>query len=97
MHTGGTQKALDEAFRVLVPGGEAIVMLYHKNSLQYRFYVQILGRKFDDGAPIASFIRGLKWISSAGCSSLPNGRLTIFFGRMYPAWERSCRRNSRSY
>lgn len=55
MHTGGIQKALDEAYRVLAPGGEAILMLYHKNSLQFRFYVQMLGRKFDDGAPISEF------------------------------------------
>ncbi len=29
-HTPGTQKAVNEVFRVLKPGGNAIVMLYHK-------------------------------------------------------------------
>ncbi|MBI2620463.1 MAG: class I SAM-dependent methyltransferase, partial [Ignavibacteriales bacterium] len=32
-HTPHTQKAIDEIYRVLKPGGEAIVMLYHKMSL----------------------------------------------------------------
>ena len=32
-HTPNTQKAVDEVYRVLKPGGEAIVMLYHRNSI----------------------------------------------------------------
>jgi ubiquinone/menaquinone biosynthesis C-methylase UbiE len=32
-HTPDTQKAIDEIFRVLKPGGRIVVMLYHKNSL----------------------------------------------------------------
>jgi len=31
-HTPDTQKAIDEAYRVLKPGGEIILMLYHKHS-----------------------------------------------------------------
>ncbi|MCL5038019.1 MAG: class I SAM-dependent methyltransferase [Chloroflexi bacterium] len=34
-HTPNTQKAIDEVHRVLKPGGEAIVMLYYKNSIHY--------------------------------------------------------------
>jgi ubiquinone/menaquinone biosynthesis C-methylase UbiE len=34
-HTPNTQKAIDEIFRVLKPGGGAYIMLYHKNSLNY--------------------------------------------------------------
>lgn len=55
MHTGDTQKGIDEAFRVLKPGGQAILMLYQKNSLLYRLYVQLMGRKFDDDAPFVDF------------------------------------------
>ncbi|MFN3393547.1 MAG: class I SAM-dependent methyltransferase, partial [Candidatus Thermochlorobacter sp.] len=32
-HTPNTQKAIDEVYRVLKPGGEIIIMLYHKHSL----------------------------------------------------------------
>ncbi len=32
-HTPDTQKAIDEVFRVLKPGGEAVIMLYHKHSI----------------------------------------------------------------
>ena len=31
-HTPNTQKAIDEVYRVLKPGGEAVIMLYHKYS-----------------------------------------------------------------
>lgn len=34
-HTPGIQNAISEVYRVLEPGGEAIVMLYHKNFLTY--------------------------------------------------------------
>jgi len=39
-HTPDTQRAIDEAHRVLRPGGTAMVMLYHKNS--YNYYINIM-------------------------------------------------------
>ncbi|GAB1430609.1 hypothetical protein MASR2M18_14420 [Ignavibacteria bacterium] len=36
-HTPDTQKAADEIYRVLKPGGKAIIGLYHKNSAFYYF------------------------------------------------------------
>ena len=39
-HTPNTQRAIDEVYRVLKPGGQAIVMLYHKHSFNY--YVRIM-------------------------------------------------------
>ncbi len=36
-HTHDTQRAIDEAFRVLRPGGRAVIMLYCKSSLHYWF------------------------------------------------------------
>ena len=39
-HTPDTQKAINEAHRVLKPGGTAMVMLYHKSS--YNYWVNIM-------------------------------------------------------
>lgn len=39
-HTPDTQKAVDEAYRVLKPGGRAKIILYHRDSLHYN--VEIL-------------------------------------------------------
>jgi ubiquinone/menaquinone biosynthesis C-methylase UbiE len=56
-HTPDTPKAIQEVYRVLKPGGEAIIMLYHKNSLHvyagvpYHFLTGLLEGKlrgYDD-------------------------------------------------
>lgn len=39
-HTPNTQAAIDQAYRVLRPGGRAIIMLYHKHSFNY--FVRIM-------------------------------------------------------
>lgn len=39
-HTPNTQVAIDEVWRVLKPGGKAIIMLYHRHSFNY--YVRIM-------------------------------------------------------
>jgi len=43
-HTPDTQRAIDEVHRVLKPGGRAMVMLYHKNSYNYRVNIMMLRR-----------------------------------------------------
>ena len=40
-HTPVPQRAIDEVYRVLKPGGKAVIMLYHKNSFNY--YIRIMG------------------------------------------------------
>lgn len=40
-HTPDTQRAIDEVFRVLRPGGVAKVMLYHRRSLYYWFVIML--------------------------------------------------------
>ncbi len=43
-HTPDTARAVHEIHRVLRPGGQAIVMLYHRNSYNYRVNIRLLRR-----------------------------------------------------
>jgi SAM-dependent methyltransferase len=43
-HLPATQRAIDEFRRVLRPGGTAIVMVYHRASLNFRFSIMIVRR-----------------------------------------------------
>src|SRR5262249_53001175 len=43
-HTPDTQRAIDEAHRVLRPGGTAMVMLYHRSSYNYHVNIMLLRR-----------------------------------------------------
>jgi ubiquinone/menaquinone biosynthesis C-methylase UbiE len=51
-HTPDTQRAINEAHRVLKPGGRAMVMLYHRNSYNYRVNIMMLRRM---GARLLAF------------------------------------------
>ena len=43
-HTPDTLRAVDEVHRVLKPNGRAVVMLYHRNSYNYRVNIGVLRR-----------------------------------------------------
>lgn len=43
-HVPDTQAAVDEFHRVLRPGGTALVMVYHRNSLNYFFNIMVVRR-----------------------------------------------------
>lgn len=43
-HVPDTQRAIDEMFRVLRPGGKAIVMIYHRASLNYHVNIMLIRR-----------------------------------------------------
>jgi len=58
-HTPETGKAIKEAHRVLRPGGRAVVMLYHRNSYNYRVNISILRRL---GAHLLRWDAGVKLV-----------------------------------
>jgi SAM-dependent methyltransferase len=43
-HIEDTQAAIDEYWRVLRPGGQALVMVYHRNSINYRISIMAIRR-----------------------------------------------------
>lgn len=56
-HTPDTPRAVGEVRRVLRPGGRAVVMLYHRDSYNYRVNIRVLRRA---GAHLLKFEPGLK-------------------------------------
>lgn len=58
-HTPDTERAVREVHRVLRPGGRAVVMLYHRNSYNYRVNIRVLRRA---GAHLLKFGPGLKLV-----------------------------------
>jgi ubiquinone/menaquinone biosynthesis C-methylase UbiE len=56
-HTLDTAKAIREVYRVLKPGGEAVIMLYAKHSFQY-WINSVLGHGILKG----DFLRGSSWL-----------------------------------
>lgn len=58
-HTPDIAKAIREVHRVLRPGGRAIVMLYHRNSYNYRVNISLLRRV---GAQLLQWDSGVKLV-----------------------------------
>ncbi len=58
-HTPDTERAVREVHRVLRPGGRAVVMLYHRDSYNYRINIRVLRRA---GAHLLKFEPGLKLV-----------------------------------
>jgi SAM-dependent methyltransferase len=69
-HTPDTVKSVAEVHRVLKPGGRAVVMLYHRNSYNYRINIGILRRI---GARLLRYGWGLRlahWLTGEPIESL---------------------------
>ncbi len=65
-HTPNTQKTIDEIYRVLKPGGDAVVMLYAKWSFHYLVYLLfargiLLGARFRYGTSWLGHATELAW------------------------------------
>jgi SAM-dependent methyltransferase len=58
-HTPETEKAIREIHRVLRPGGRAVVMLYHRDSYNYRVNISVLRRA---GAQLLRWEPGVKLV-----------------------------------
>jgi SAM-dependent methyltransferase len=59
-HTPDTARAVREVHRVLKPGGRAVVMLYHRDSYNYRVGIRVLRRA---GARLLKSESGMKLIN----------------------------------
>jgi ubiquinone/menaquinone biosynthesis C-methylase UbiE len=59
-HTPETEKAIHEIHRVLRPGGRALVMLYHRDSYNYRLNISVLRRA---GASLLRWEPGIKLVN----------------------------------
>ena len=58
-HTPDTAAAVQEIHRVLRPGGRAVVMLYHRNSYNYRINISLLRRA---GVRLLKWDTGVKFV-----------------------------------
>jgi len=58
-HTPETGKAIQEVYRVLRPGGRATVMLYHRDSYNYRINISLLRRA---GARLLRSEKGIRLV-----------------------------------
>jgi SAM-dependent methyltransferase len=64
-HIPETEQAVAEFHRVLRPGGTALLMVYHKNSLNYRFNILVVRRTLAAMLAVPGVARLLRRVASA--------------------------------
>jgi SAM-dependent methyltransferase len=69
-HTPDTARAVHEIHRVLRPGGRAIVMLYHRDSYNYRIGIRVLRRAGVRLLKSESAIKLIHWLTGEPLASL---------------------------
>jgi SAM-dependent methyltransferase len=69
-HTPDTARAVREIHRVLRPGGRAIVMLYHRDSYNYRIGIRVLRRAGGRLLKSESAIKLIHWLTGEPLASL---------------------------
>jgi ubiquinone/menaquinone biosynthesis C-methylase UbiE len=62
-HTPNTDRTIQEIYRVLKPGGQALIYLYHKNSAYYWLNTMVLGRLMLFLLRFGWFERFIRWLS----------------------------------
>lgn len=62
-HTPNTDKTIQEIYRVLKPGGQALIFLYHKNSIYYWLNTVTLGRIMLTLLRFGWFEKFIRWLS----------------------------------
>jgi ubiquinone/menaquinone biosynthesis C-methylase UbiE len=70
-HTPDTERAVREIYRVLRPGGRAVVMLYHRDSYNYRVNISLLRRA---GAQLLRWEPGIRLVQQLTGESLDSLR-----------------------
>ncbi|HEV7744893.1 MAG TPA: class I SAM-dependent methyltransferase [Pyrinomonadaceae bacterium] len=70
-HTPETARAIQEVHRVLRPGGRAVVMLYHRDSYNYRVNISLLRRA---GAQLLRSETGIKLVNKITAEPLDSLR-----------------------
>src|SRR3989475_10784717 len=75
-HTPDTARAVREIHRVLRPGGRAVVMLYHRNSYNYRVNISLLRRA---GAHLLKWEPGIKLVNKLTGEPIDSLRLHAKF------------------
>ena len=73
-HFADTQRAVDEFYRVLRPGGHALVMVYHRNSLNYWFTIMVLRRALAAALLIPGAVSGIARVTGEDAELLHEHR-----------------------
>jgi ubiquinone/menaquinone biosynthesis C-methylase UbiE len=92
MHMPNTEQAIAEIFRVLKPGGKAVAMMYHRDSVHLRYCIQ-LGRgilrlkylQYDDQTLINRYTDGAK----VGGNMLARFYTRSQFARLFRAFRKA--------
>jgi SAM-dependent methyltransferase len=76
-HAPQTQRIVDEMHRVLRPGGQALVMVYHRNSFNYFFSIMVLRRLLASALLIPGAVGGIARLTGEAPAVLEGHRALL--------------------